>query len=432
MSRIGRNALLLACAGTLAWHSSAAQSGDGAGGHSGRELKLVVILSRHGVRSPTWPQGRLDSYSSQPWPKWDVPPGNLTDRGYELVRQLGVYDRVLLAESGLLSTQGCADTARTYIWADTDQRTIASGKALAKGLFPGCPPQVHSLAQGENDALFHPARPMDPNVSKTAAGASRQMDTQQQELLNEMQHVLMGCDPKLVCSPARKPVLSLLADASEAQETAAGDTPLAVASSFAEDFLLEYAQGMPMKQVGWGKVDEPQLRRFLTLHSSYFALAHRTPAVARLEASNLLFRIERTLEQGVDNKRVDAAIGPPSSALVVLAGHDTNIAAVAALLGLHWTLDGRADDTPPGMQLVFELWRDDQGSYSVRVAAVMQTLQQLREMQPLASTAPPASEDLMPPGCGTNGGACSWTTFRGIAEQAIEKDAVISAFPEQP
>ena len=439
---MGRNALLLACVGTLAWKAASPQSKDFSAANSDGKSKLtmVVILSRHGVRSPTWAQSRLDSYSAQPWPKWSVPPGDLTSRGYEQVKHFGSFDRESLAQTGLVAAQGCEDASKTYIWADTDQRTIASGKALAGGLFPGCPPEIHGLAAGEDDPLFHPK----PNSAKRAgAGASssdlakdanHRTDIQQRELLDEMQHVLLGCDPKITCTAARMPEFGLSHASNAVERGTAGkgadaESPLALASSFAEDFLLEYADGMPMDEVGWGKVDVAQLRRFLALHSDYFDLMHRTPALARLEASNMLFHIERTLEQGVERKPVDAAIGPPDSKLVILAGHDTNIAGVAALLGLHWTLDGRADDTPPGTQLVFELWQDEHGIDSVRISVAMQTLPQLREMRKLTPADPPSRKSLVLPRCHAGQGTCSWEDFRTVAEQAINKDAVIAARP---
>ena len=431
MSNLIRNILLLACAGAVAWKALPAQTTtDAARSHGKARLRMVVILSRHGVRSPTWTQARLDSYSAQPWPSWNVPPGNLTSRGYELVRQFGSFDRVSLAEAGLLTVQGCEDAPKTYIWADTDQRTIASGKALAEGLFPLCPPPLHGLSAGVNDPLFHPAgKPADLDASsKSTKGAGEQALTRQHELLDEMQHVLLGCDPELACSPAHKPALSMeLAGDNISQ--GARSTPLTLASTFAEDFLLEYADGMPMNEIGWGKVDEPQLRSFLSLHTGYFERAYRSPAFARLAASNMLFHIERTLEQGVEGKTVDAAIGPADSKLVILAGHDTNIAEVAALLGLHWTLDGRTDDTPPGMQLLFELWQDEHGNNSVRISVATQTLQQLREMRPLTLAAPPVSEALMPPGCAASRGACSWADFHRVADEAIDKGAVVVARP---
>ncbi len=119
------------------------------------ELKFVVYLSRHGVRSPTGPPEQYNPYSLAPWPAWDVRPGYLTPHGYELIRMFGAYDRMELAKQGLLNASGCKDARKVTFYADSDQRTRETGKALAEGLFPGCPSQVQSLPEGTNDPLFH-------------------------------------------------------------------------------------------------------------------------------------------------------------------------------------------------------------------------------------------------------------------------------------
>jgi 4-phytase / acid phosphatase len=415
--------------------TKASAQGDSAG-----TLKMVLILSRHGVRSPTWTQARLNTYSAQPWPSWSVPPGYLTSRGFESMKRFGDFDRATLAAIGLVSAEGCKDAAETYIWADIDQRTLESGRALAEGMFPGCPPKVHSVATGQRDPLFHPAgmgvKPAqaDAAFAQFEVKQKEQSDPQQGELLTEMNNVLLGCAPKIACAPARVPQIRLLGTAL-ASVRGKGDHfvdlegPLPQASSFAEDFLLEYADGMPDNQVGWGNVDENQVRRFLTLHSDYFDLMHRTPALARIQASNLLFHIECTLEQGMMHQPVADAVGTTDSKVVVLVGHDTNIAGVAALLGLHWTLDGRNDDTPPGTELAFELRQNEHGAWSVGVTVAMQTLRQLREMRDLTPAAPPARETLTVEGCGAGAQLCSWGDFRRIADAAIDKDDIFTAKP---
>lgn len=411
--------------------------------HGGDRLKMVIVLSRHGVRSPTWTADRLNAYSALPWPDWNVPPGYLTSRGFELVRLLGSYDRAAFAETGLVAAEGCADAARTYIWADTDQRTLESGRALAAGMFPGCPPAVDSLPAGETDPLFHPASTnakrahLFTTAGDTDAGAMRRTTPQQNELLEEMNHVLLGCAARGACTPVHVPSTPLLRHGhAAATEGANGGTgaedALALASTFAEDFLLEYAEGMPASEIGWGHVDELQLRRFLQLHSDNFDLMYRTPALARNEASNMLFRIARTLEQGAEQHPVTGALGPVNTRVVILAGHDTNIAAIAALLGLHWTLDGRTDDTPPGMQLAFELWQDKSGAWSVRVTVAMQTLSQLRAVQRLTPDAPPAHEDLLLTGCSTQAHACALQDFERNADAAIGKNAASPGQPNSP
>ena len=363
-----------------------------------------------------------------------MPPGYLTPHGFDLVKEFGRFDRASFAKNGLVAESGCADGARTYIWADTDQRTMESGRALAEGLFPNCPPAVHSLVAGENDALFHPAHRRRQEVAKPVRTALEaedisQPDREQNELLVEMQHVLMGCPPEKACTPIHTPQFSLLGTPHSA-ENRDGDSvptvrgPLAQASSFAEDFLLEYAEGMPNDQVGWGRVDEPQLRRFLALHSENSDLTHRTAAAARLEASNMLFHILRTLDQGVEQRPVEDAIGPVNSKFVLLVGHDTNIASVAALLGLRWTLDGRRDDTPPGTELAFELWQNERGAYTVRVKIAMQTLNQMRQSRELTLAAPPAGEVLMVQGCDAKSPACMWESFMKSVEAVIDKNDI--------
>src|SRR5215470_14701574 len=95
-------------------------------------LKYAIIVTRHGVRSPTWTADRLNQYSAQPWPDWEVPPGNLTTHGRLLMQLMGTYYREHFIAEGLIGRTGCTDTDRTFIWADTDQRTLETARALSE------------------------------------------------------------------------------------------------------------------------------------------------------------------------------------------------------------------------------------------------------------------------------------------------------------
>lgn len=401
------------------------------GGH----LRMVVILSRHGVRSPTWSQSSLDSYSALPWPAWSVAPGNLTNHGYQLIQRFGSYDRASFAQSSLLAKDDCGDVAHTYIWADTDQRTMETGRAFADGAFPGCSAPVHSLPAGTSDPLFHwsqASKKLSPGAKKPSDNHTALLDdfevrSQEKRLIVGMQRVMLGCDPRVDCVPVHRPSIALIGEPSprtETKEKNEAGGPLAISASFAEDFLLEYAEGMPADQVGWGHVDEATLRSFLDLHTQYFALSHGTPKTARVEASNMLFHIDRTLQQHINGQPAPGAIGPVDSKVVFLAGHDTNIAGIAALLGLHWNLDGRADDTPPGVELAFELWQNDVGAYSVRVVVSMQTLHQLRELRDLTLDSPPQGTEIALPACKESGNACAWPAFQSAVDSAIDSNFV--------
>jgi 4-phytase/acid phosphatase len=145
-------ACLLSFAATLApaqMVAAASTTGDA-------ELKFVVYFSRHGVRSPTGKPAQYNAYSAASWPAWDVPPGNLTAHGYRLMELFGAYDRMQLSNEGLLASNGCSDATSVTFYADSDQRTRETGKALAEGLFPSCNVHVKALPEGVNDPLFHP------------------------------------------------------------------------------------------------------------------------------------------------------------------------------------------------------------------------------------------------------------------------------------
>jgi 4-phytase / acid phosphatase len=426
-------ALIATC--LLLW-SAQAQGRSSSKVPPGERLRMVVILSRHGVRSPTWTQARLNSYSAQPWPTWSVPPADLTPRGHQLLVKFGSFDRAWLAASGINLQSGCAGAASVYIWVDTAERTIESGHALAEGLLPGCAIPLHGLPEGEPDPLFHPAPAgVNPAQADAASAAlATRLDQPQNSyigtLVDQIRHLLAGCDVQTACKATSDPENAIPSVKPSALREKGDrlvdiDGPLPVASSFVEDLLLEYVEGMPMTQVGWGRVDEAQLRRLLALHTAYFDLVHRTPAIARLEASNLLFHIARTLQQGAEGKPVDQAIGPQGAKVVLLVGHDTNLASLGALLGVHWRLDGRNDDTPPGMEMRFELWQDARGAYSVRLAAAVQTLHQLREASTLTLGSPPASVRLVPLGASGRQRDIPWSEFEGIANSAIASDAVL-------
>ena len=72
----------------------------------GAELKYVVYLSRHGVRSPTGKTSQYNPYSTGLWPDWPVKPGYLTPHGFHLMEVFGAFDRMQLAKQGLLQSDG--------------------------------------------------------------------------------------------------------------------------------------------------------------------------------------------------------------------------------------------------------------------------------------------------------------------------------------
>ncbi|MGA7340096.1 MAG: histidine-type phosphatase [Terracidiphilus sp.] len=401
------------------------------------ELKFVVFLSRHGVRSPTGKPDKYNAYAAAPWPEWDVPPGYLTAHGYELMKLFGAYDRARLAAEGLFAPAGCADAEQVTVIADSDQRTRETGKALAEGLFPGCTVAVQALKEGTDDPLFHPrkegagkegAGQADGALAAAAiagriGGDAKNLTEAYRPQLAALDRLLAGCGKTPATHAARTSLFHLPAEL----EPGAGDHraelrgPLATASTLSENLLLEYTEGMSGTNLGWGCLDEAALREAMQLHTAEADIAERTPAVARMYAANLLDRILKAMEQSFGGKPVMGAPGKPGDRALFLVGHDTNLATVAGALGLDWIADGRRDDTPPGSALVFELWRRGSGGEAfVRVRFTAQTLDQMRNAQNLSIENPPADVPVFVPGCSRQDMSCPWRAFATVVEGAID------------
>lgn len=408
------------------------------------QLRFVAIVTRHGVRSPTGKLESLNLYSAQPWPRWSVPAGYLTARGFDLIKFMGSYDRAWLNANGLLRADGCQDAQRVRIIADSDQRTRETGKALAEGLLPGCEIPVKALPEGSPDPLFHLPETAASNAQRElAAGAlmgrvggdaAHSIDAFRPQL-QQLQQILDTCPAAAACNPA--PPQSLVAlpaviAPGKSDHLVEFRSALGLASTMTENFLLEYCQGMDAAQVGWGKVDLPTLRALLQLHVAQEDLAGRTEAIARPQASSLLYYLVQSIDQAATGKPIPAALTAPQDRLLILSAHDTNLVNIAGALHLNWIVDGRKDDTPPGGALIFELWQRGTGDhYEVRTSYVAQTLEQMRNLTPLSLANPPQRVPVFLPGCSRADAACDLRSFRRALEQAIDPAFVIPLAPYQ-
>ena len=424
-----RNSVFVLCLMFTACVSTAQTQSAASASRRNDELKYVIYLSRHGVRSPTGKPEQYAKFSASPWPQWPVKPGYLTDHGYQLMKIFGAYDRAYLAEQGLLAASGCEDSSRVTIVADSDQRTRETGKAIAEGMLPGCNVTVHALPEGVPDPLFHPLSDhaggeqnlvADAAIRGRAGGSIDALKDAYRPQLEMLDRILAGCGKTPASNAARMSIFNVPA------KLAPGDSdhlvemrgPLATASTLSENLLLEYTEGMNGNDLGWGCLTEANLREAIQLHTAEEDYADRTPYIARLYASNLLDKIVSSLEQSASDKPVAGALDKPGDRVLFLSGHDTNIAAVAGTLGLNWVIDGRRDDTPPGGALIFELWHLQDGRLLVRASYMAQTLDEMRTAQTLTPANPPAIAPVFVPGCTVD---CSLQTFSAVVRSAIVK-----------
>jgi 4-phytase/acid phosphatase len=175
------------------------------------------------------------------------------------------------------------------------------------------------------------------------------------------------------------------------------DGALALGGSFSETLALEYADGQPLAQVGWGRASREEITRLLELHAWEFAVTARPPAIARAGASTLLGEVASALS------------APDAPVFSLFVGHDTNLALIGGALGVHWHgVQFAPDDPPPGGALLFERWHNNAGRYRLVLRFRSQSLDEMRELTP---PGPGAVQTLAFAGCDGDGG-CDATGLR--------------------
>jgi 4-phytase/acid phosphatase len=372
------------------------------GGHAPHRLMLerVVMLMRHGVRAPLADEAAA-GLAVQPWPVWSTPGGSLTPHGQAGVRLLGAYDRARFAAAGLLPETGCAPPGAITIWTNSVERTIASGEAFSDGLAPGCGVTVDHLPLGQPDPLFAWPGPELAGFDARAAAAAINAQTggaakiaaASRPALHTLE-TIVGCDAPLpstgvahACDLAAAPGAITVSPDGKGLDVSG---PIRIASGAAQVLMLEYLEGLPMDEVGWGRATLAQLTEISRLHALLFEVYSRPAYIAPKVAGPLARRLLALIDGAA-----------PSPAVAVIVGHDDNIAAVTALLETHFQLPGYGDDDPPvGGALMFEVYRDiDRGERYVRLVYEAQTPDQLRDLAPLNLDHPPALQTLPLPLC---------------------------------
>lgn len=380
-------------------------------------LRLVVVVSRHGVRSPTDPN-ELTPYSARPWPSWQTPPGYLTPRGATLMTAFGASYRTAYGAAGLLPGTGCPAADSVFVWADVDERTKATADALLDGFAPKCGLTAHSL-DAKVDPLFHPLPSLgkaDPAAASAALsgtlGASPEAIAPAYGLALAKLDAILGCRPG-ACTRISDVPARLATSNSTGLASVQGGVDLA--STAVEDLILAYADGKPASDIGWGAVDRTTLLELSQLHVLKFWLNTENAYAARALGSNLTAHVLATLDQAASGKKSDATRAPVAARFVAFVGHDTNLGAIAGLLRLRWLMPGyQLNDTPPGGALVFELRANAAAGPFVRVFYTAQSLDEMRQL----SSAAPARVAVWVPGCPALD--CPLTTFDRVVSAALD------------
>ena len=355
--------------------------------------------------------------------------GMLTPHGWQDMRQIGTYERQYFEQHGLLTkTSGCESAEHFYFRSDSIQRDIDSGRAIADAIFPGCGVKIHALTPGHQDPMFRSANTAGL-FDRDAAAAWTEAQTHGDPLFVLKEHETETAIVQAILSGKGKPeklLLSPVPPTGDRYSRATGAN--AAKSAITDGLLLDYEEGLPAADTGWGRLNPQNISALLLLHESLVDLIWDNPVVAKGRVSDLLSHIVKSLQQAVEKKPVEGSLGDPDDKALFIFGHDTDFGQLATVLHLTWKMKSfppRA--TQPGAAMMFEIWREASGRRTVRVSVTGQTVDEIRAGTAPSVKSPPSKVAVFIPGCSTRaiGYPCEWRAFLKLMNWAIDPAQVV-------
>lgn len=331
------------------------------------QLEKVFIIARHGVRAPIHLTPEVRELAAQPFPFWPVPAGHLTAKGFSQMQWLGRKLHHQFVDAGLLQLEGCGDANQVFVWTDVNARTRHSGEAFLMGLAPGCEEPIHHQKDlSKPDPRFNPIK---AGLCKVSAPKARQaiesvvghpldaIDTLEEASIHKVEQVL-NISQSEACKGIEKgdchlaqlqPTQLVFGENNEPQFTGAVQT----ASSLAEDFILEKMQGI---NAGWGRISGlKQWDLLMEVHNKHLEWLYHAPYLSVRHAAPIIEIIANEFADQPMRGLTETHKAQPK--VVVMMGHDTNLASVSGALDMVWKLKDEPDQTPVGTALIFERWR---------------------------------------------------------------------------
>ena len=325
------------------------------------ELKEVVVMSRHNIRSPLTSGGaaymRVTPYD---WFKWSSPSSQLSLRGGVLETEMGQFFRKWVVGAGLLPDNYRPVDDDVLFYANSRQRTFATAKYFSAGFLPYANVEIqHKYDEDVMDPVFKPQ-------------FTKMNDKYRQQILAEMANLHGGPETWM---QSVQPTLTLMEEVLDMAYSPAakndtthfwyndtqfkiekGDEPkmsggYTLANSVADALVLQCYESENMAAFGH-ELTEKQWRDICHVKEVYDGLLFTTHSAAVNLAYPLVSRIREELHH--DGRK-----------FTFLCGHDSNLATISAALRLNLPETEQAFEvrTPIGSKLVFEKWSDGSDDY---------------------------------------------------------------------
>ncbi|XP_063392395.1 glucose-1-phosphatase-like [Cydia fagiglandana] len=365
------------------------------------QLKQVVILSRHNIRTPL--TTNLQLLTPKRWPKWNGETGFLTPKGRKLEQAMGRYFADWIIEEKLLLDK-CSRN-QVFVYSNTRERTIQTAKSFAEGAFGECAEVYYKNMTGM-DPVFNP-------VIRNDSEEFREV------VLSEMQAQLNNIDVKDALLRLNKIVdvkdseyckTEHVCDLSEVKNKIVFEVnkepdvvgAIQLGNTLVDAFLMAYYDGMKEDDVAWGQIRTAQeWESFLKIVKAYHKIRFQTKLLDKDVASTLLKYLGDVFQNG-------------SKKFYVLVGHDANILSLMSALNFKdYSLDGQFEKTPIGGKVVFEKWYEEENDRELlRVRYVYQSSKQIRDGVEASLQHPPLEALLQMEDCAVDeNGYCPWNDF---------------------
>ena len=351
------------------------------------ELKEVVVMSRHNIRSPLTSGGaaymRVTPYE---WFKWTSPSSQLSLRGGVNETAMGQFFRKWVVDEGLLPDNYRPEGEEVLFYANSRQRTFATAKYFSAGFLPFANVEItHKLAEDKMDPVF-------------TAQFTKMNDTYRQQVLSEIMALNGGPQAWMQRVQPTLTLMEQVLDMAHSPAALQGDTThfryddiqfklekgsepkmtggYTLANSVADALVLQCYESESMTAFGH-ELSTEQWRDICKVKAVYDGLLFTTHAAAVNLAYPLVSRIREELNR-TDRK------------FMFLCGHDSNLASISAALRFNFpeTKDAFENRTPIGSKLVFEKWSDGSDTF-VAINLVYASVDQLQNRTLLSTDVPP-------------------------------------------
>lgn len=372
-------------------------------------LKQVVILSRHGLRTPL--SKALADMTPKEWPMWKEKPGYLTAKGSVLEGYMGQFFSAWLSKEELLP-KSCPTEDTFYVYANTKQRTRASALAFVNKAFPDCNVTIHH-SKSDVDPIFNPVIHNSSSIFKqmviedmrshlkvlslnsSYANLDSVLDYRNSKLcLHDHMCDLTTDKNKVYVVFGQKPNLS---------------GPLKIGNSVIDAFIMEYYEGLPLSRVAWGNLrNTEEWQNLIDISRGFHNVIFNTTLIATDIAEPLIKYMSKFF------------LSKDSPKVVLLMGHDANMYTILNSLNFKpYTLKKQYELTPISGKIVFQKWYDSvKETDLLRIDYVYQSYSQLRDGVELSLGNPPQFELLQLLDCEIDeNGFCPWEMFEKIIKK---------------